>query len=403
MPGRNIAFFSLLGFILTLLYCGMVVAPRKSAAFITQTLQQAGFTSVSIGTLRSSAGGIHATNIALDDKGIEGIAKIDVGINWPFFILFGSVKDITITGLELTRTQAQSQPFINGVISFLESHPDRNIELNTIQYDLLTPLGVLRLNGDLSLHAQEDDKNQIKAKLSANQFQLGFQSQWSGTMTKDGVLDLYGEVMDGRIHIGAFKMARLSGWNSISGPKNNLSFLSSLIAGSAELAGAPLQSPRVDIEISPQSKKLVTRAHFSNAPDTYFTADIEKAGSVEQNIISVQGKSFSSFVKDISGDTSKLSKSLEGLGPFSINASLQESARTQNDPFAYDIKAGIENQPIMTGNILFYPKTLEVRGSVNVGEKLLSPLADYLDIPSEQASGDYLKIDLSFAQKKNSP
>jgi hypothetical protein len=159
----------------------------------------------------------------------------------------------------------------------------------------------------------------------------------------------------------------------------------------------------VDIEISPQSKKLVTRAHFSNAPDTYFTADIEKAGSVEQNIISVQGKSFSSFVKDISGDTSKLSKSLEGLGPFSINASLQESARTQNDPFAYDIKAGIENQPIMTGNILFYPKTLEVRGSVNVGEKLLSPLADYLDIPSEQASGDYLKIDLSFAQKKNSP
>ncbi len=403
MPGRNIAFFSLLGIILTLLYCGMVAAPRKSAAFISSTLQQAGFKHVSIGALNSTLGGIHASNIALDDKGIEGIANIDIGVSWPFFILFGSVKDITITGLELTRTQAQSQPVLNGIISLLENHADKDITFNTIQYDLLTPLGVLRLNGDVSIQAQEDDKSQIKAKLSANQFQLGFQSQWSGAVSKDGSADIYGEVTDGRIHVGAFKMARLSGWTSISGPKNNLSFLSSLIAGSAELAGAPLQSPSLHAEMSPQSKKLVTRAHFANTPDTYFTIDIEKSGSVEQNIISVQGKSFSSFVKDTSDSTSKLPKSLEGLGPFSINASLQDGARKQDDPFAYDIAADIDDQPAITGNILIYPKTFELRGSINVGTKLLNPMADYLEIPPEQSSGGYLKIDHAYAQNKSKP
>lgn len=392
MPRRNLIFFIFMGACLWALYFFMIGAPNKARSYLAEHLSDAGFTNVAIGNLDVSLGGIKAQNISLDEKGLDGISQVEIDLNWPLFLMFDHIHGLHIHGLQLTRDikDAPNLPAAVGKKLLLQSN--YKLKLTNALIDLISPVGNIRIVADISSDKFKNDSRKMNARLYSNQFQVGFDSKWQGSITNKGQLDLFGEIFEGRINTKHIKVSRISGWSSLSTTEDGILSQVSLVAGRGMFKNLPLQSMSLKAQKLNNESSVSIRSGVSGIPDTLFTADVVHQSGENHSSISLNGSNLGKIMQSIKGEKD-LPKALKDLGPFSVIANFQPDLKFANGPSPYALAIEIEGKNEMTGNLLFYPDTMDIRGSIDVGDELMPDIKKYFDVPDENAHGGFIRLD----------
>lgn len=398
---RNALFFGVLALVLSALYFFIVQLPQNARKSLEDSLASLGFHHVKIGELKNSFSGIHARDIKLDEYGIDAIQSLDINVHWPLYIFGGGISAIKADGLHVTRTADDARLLVSGSFQKILDLPAYRFELSNAVIDVTTSFGDIRLTGDITATPLKDKKHDIKARLLANQYQMGFETSWQGTMDDAGHFDLYAEILDGRLNAGALAITRLSGWASLSN-NTGAGLLSqiSAVVGRANINGLPLQSLSLHGQKTMDSTDLVLRTGISGLPDILFSADTLNTPEKKLSTVSVKGDDLGRFLKTMEREQKtprNVPDILADTKSFSLLAELQPDRGFAGGPAPYALSLSLDGGKQTQGNVLFYPETLEVRGSLELEENYLKALAAYFKIPKDNINKNFLRLDGRFA------
>ena len=196
----------------TAIYTVAQIRPIASTHILSM-LKESGFHDAHIGNLSLSPSGLHATDITLDKYGFDKIDSLSASLNWPSFITSGAISNLEIKGVSLSRTSSSFGSSSRQLAKSLLKLPNNRVSISDVTLDLDTGFGALRLTIDATTEpGKETGDHAIQAHINADQYQLGFKSEWQGKLNKDGMLDLAGNVIEGRAVLGPLRVSRFNGW-----------------------------------------------------------------------------------------------------------------------------------------------------------------------------------------------
>src|SRR5690606_3288099 len=107
-------------------------------------------------------------------------------------------------------TTVETLPSVVRLISmFQKALPSGVVHIEKMTSDFATPYGDLRLESTINLEAANDEgKRAITSIVKARQYQLSFDTRWSGTIGPNEEINLDADILDGRLNIGPARLAR---------------------------------------------------------------------------------------------------------------------------------------------------------------------------------------------------
>lgn len=401
IPPRNALFFGGLILVLYGLYFFIVQLPSNTQNSITSSLSAMGFAPVRIEKIDHGFFGIRANNISLDAYGIDSIRSIDVKALWPLYIFGAGISSVQVDGVHITKKAQDLQLLATGSFQKILNLPDYKFTLTDGAIDITTSYGDIRLTGELTATPTRGHQHAIKARLLANQYQMGFQTSWQGVIDNKKNFDLYAEVLDGRFHAASLAIARASGWANISNSaQEGLQSQLSLVAGGANLNGLPLQALSLQAQTTQENTDVVLRSGVSGLPDILFAADIANTPHTQESTIVFQGENLGRFLQSMEkaqATPAKIPGKLAKTTSFSLKAQLQPERRFAKGPAPYSLSLSLDQAPPMKGTFLFYADTMEARGSLEVDADYADALARYFKIPKENVNNNFLRLDGSLS------
>lgn len=400
IAGRSKRSLTIIGaailFAIVLVTISMQIRPAVEAK-ITEAFDRAGFNHVSIGSLNLYPSGFGARDIKLDKYGFDEIKKLDADISWPTFFASGKMSNLEIKGVSLTR-HAESFPSSGRQLANnLLNLPDYRVSISDIVLDLDTGFGAIRILIDATAEPTKDaDNYKIQANVKADQYQLGFTSTWQGTLKKGGMLDLAGDVLDGRLNLGPLRVSRFNGWMGASINKDGYTLQSQLEAGSASFMNVPLQAVSVVNDSGNSQDDMIIRSGISGMPDILFTADMTRKESEQSFTASLKGKNLGGlldYIDEVTKSDKKISEALLQMRAFELSARFQPEKRFVGGPMPFGINLNTGDKSILNGNILYYPDSFEIRGSLETNPSMALALQDYFKIPSANIVQNYIRLD----------
>lgn len=362
---------------------------------IEDMLDKAGFEDVVIGDISFYPSSIRATDIKLDKYGFDHIDQLDASLNWPKFLTTGKISQLEIKGMDLIR---DSDHFASGGRQLAEnllSLPPYRVALSGVTLDLDTGYGAIRVLVDATAEPSEENHN-IRASIKADQYQLGFASNWQGTLNKDGALDLAGEVVDGRLNLGPLRISRFNGWVGTAISKNGYTLQSQLEAGSATFMNVPLQTISMVNDSKNAEDNVIVRSGISGMPDILFTADMRRTDKDQNFTATLKGKNlggFLDYIDEVTKTDKKISESLLKRRAFELTGTFQPEKRFAGGPMPFGLTLIADGDKILDGNVLFYPDSFNVRGSLESDTKTILALKDYFKIPSDNIVQNFIRLD----------
>ena len=389
MP-RKLALFILIP-VLVLSAVWLFLVPSLARDRIEAFLTEAGQKRAAIGTLSVHPSYILATDIHLDTDGFNTIDRLKARIDFKTL----SLRDVEIGTLSTAYEITGFPPSFLALSRFRNALPAGNFSIQTLRSDFATPYGDIRIESNLNISSEKDGKREIEAKVKARQYQLGFDTKWSGFITPEGGLHLEGDVLDGRLNIGPARLARLSGWLTYTGQKDPGALTGQIDAGSGTMFDLPLQNIGLVLGGDFQNIDLLFRTGLSGLPGVAFSIDAQTGPerSIFESVLNIPDtkKLFAYLEKTKKGKTPP--ETLRDLGAVSVHLDYLEDRRFKGGPLPFSLTALREEKSSLNGHLLFYPGTLDVRGSAEMDEALAGALQDYLSIPEENRSGGALRLD----------
>ncbi|PZQ47210.1 MAG: hypothetical protein DI551_03845 [Micavibrio aeruginosavorus] len=358
-------------------------------------LREAGFKDAAVEHLSITPGGLHATNIRLDRYGFDEIKKLDASFNWLSFLSGGNVSQIHVDGLSLSRNADDTAASAQKLFQNLLHLPPYRLAITNIQLDLSTDFGDLRFTGEATTEPSQG-QHKIRANINANQYQLGLTSTWEGTLQSGGILDLAGTVVDGRMNAGPLRISRFNGWAGVAVNKDGYSLQSQLDAGSASFMSVPLQTISIVSDISAKQDSIIARAGISGMPDVLFTADMTGVGDDRNFTARLSGKNLGGLldhIDEVTKSGKNIHKSLLDLRDFALSARFEPEKRFVGGPMPFGISLEANGESELEGNVLFYPDTLDMRGSLETEPEIARALQDYFHIPSANIKQNFIRLD----------
>lgn len=396
---RNIIFFTLLGLVLAVMYMVMVHIPAAARTKVQSLITAAGFSRADIGSFSIGPGSIEARDIKLDNYGFDEIKRLSADIGWVSFLTGGTFQSLEIDGLHIARQPGEINVAGSKALQALLNLPDYRVELKNGIIDLGTPFGDLRFFLEASVNGDEAAKTRtLKARITADQYQLGFSSDWTGQVRDDGQLELSATVLDGRAHAGPLRVSRFNGWIGATLSSAGYSAQSQMEAGSATFMDVPLQNITVVNDHRPAEGNMVIRTGISGIPDVLFAADLVR---------SAQGQAFSAVLKgnnlgglldhieEVTGHNKNLQDELSQIRAFEFTTRFQPERRFVGGPLPFEIILKADSERLISGNALFYPDTLEMRGSLETDGAITAALKEYFKIPSASINQNFIRLDSS--------
>lgn len=402
---------SVLILVMAALFIAGQLRPVAESRIVT-ALKAAGFSQIAIGTISLHPNGLRASNITLDRYGFDTIKTLDVEFSWPSFISNGTISRMEIKDVVLNRSNEDVPMAGQNLAARLLKLPDHRISVSNAIIDLDTGFGGIRVLLDATAEPSGNGEHRIQSNIRADQYQLGFNSTWQGTLQKDGTLDLAGTLLDGRLNLGPLRMSRFNGWLGITIDSSGYNLQSQLQAGSASFMGIPLQNVSVVNDMKPKQNDIIVRSGISGIPDILFTADARRTDK-EQNFQAIlKGNNFGALMDHI-GELKKnrqtIGDPLLQLRTFEMTLELQPEKRFVGGPMPFGIALIADGQSILDGNILLYPDTLDIRGSLETTAAIAPALQDYFKIPSKNIVQNFIRLDgdarefLGLDKNKTSP
>ena len=344
---------------------------------------KAGFEHVIVGDVSFYPSSLRATNVKLDKYGFDKIKELNASLNWPSFLTTGKISQLEIKGMTLIR---DADHFASGgrqLANNLLALPDYRVALSDVTLDLDTGYGAIRVTVDATAEPSKDS-HKIQANIKADQYQLGFNSTWLGMLKKDGTLDLAGDVVDGRLNLGPLRISRFNGWVGTAISKQGYALQSQLEAGSATFMNVPLQTVSVVNDSGNAQDDVIIRSGISGMPDILFTADLRRTEKDQIFTAALKGKNlggFLDYIDEVTKTGKKISETLLKRREFSLTATFQPEKRFVGGPMPFGVTLVADDDKMLDGNILFYPDTFDVRGSLESDVETVVALKNYFKIP----------------------
>jgi hypothetical protein len=210
------------------------------------------------------------------------------------------------------------------------------------------------------------------------------------------MLDLAGNVLDGRLNLGPLRLSRFNGWIGVSVDESGYRMQSQLQAGSATFMDVPLQNVSIVNDSSSRQDDVIIRSGISGMPDILFTADMKRTDKEQFFSAVLKGKNLGGLldhIDEVTKNDKVLGDTLLNLRAFEIIATLQPEKRFVGGPFPFGVTLRADGQSILDGNILFYPDTFDVRGSLETKQPMTRAFQDYFKIPSHNIVQNYIRLD----------
>ncbi len=378
-------------------YLLIVQVPAMARTRVLNMLESAGFGEASVESVYLRPMGIRATDIKLDASGLDIIKTFDVDLSWPSFIVTGEIKGLRIKDATISSNIDDISAISRKLTEKILTLPDFRLNLSDVVIDISTIFGDIRVRLDASVeNADNPHVRKIQAKLTADQYQLGFSSEWEGLVNKDGTLDLTGNIVDGRMNMGPLRISRFNGWAGTGFDGKAYKLQTQLEAGSAAFMDVPLQKLSVISEITPEQTVLSARSGISGMKDVLFTADLTRNEKQESFTAILKGDNFGGLLDYIDETTTKnktIPETLLNRRRFELTITFQPDRRFVGGPLPFSISLNTDGSDVMEGNALFYSDTMDVRGSLETDTNLAMAFQDYFKIPSENIKQNFIRLD----------
>ena len=394
-PRRNILFFLALLAALLSLYIVMVEIPGRARGQLSAMLASAGFEDARINHIDFNPSGFTASGIKLDRHELDVIQRVDVTLSWPRFFYASDIEAVSVSGVKISITENQFSVPAQKIFQNLLKLPPYRIAVSDVTIDLNSEVGSLRFLLDAGANTDNNAASRdVTARLRADQYQLGFESEWSGVLLANGTLDISGNVTDGRLNAGPARISRINGWSALTVAADQFALQGQLAAGSASFMDIPLQDLTLVADRSVDQGNALIRFGISGVPDVRFSGDYTLVAGQSSFESSLEGAHLGRFLKTVAGATGGRAPrgALSAAEPFSLRAIFQPERRFAGGPlpFALTLQTGtIVNE----GTVLFYPDSFDLRGSIETGSSLASDLQNYFKIPSENIKQNFVRLD----------
>jgi hypothetical protein len=375
----------------------VITIPETAKNIIAEKLAESGFRNVTIGDVSLMASAIHASDIRLDTNGFDTIQSLTAKISWPSFLLTKSVKTIEINDLVLTREGKDFRYVMQQAVSNLLKLPETRTVLKNATFDVSTAFGELRFILDATIDKPKDETTQvIQARLRAEQFQLAFDSNWTGIVTKDNKISLTSEFVDGKLRFGPLNVTRYNGWVGVETGAQSLSLQTQIDAGGASLFDVPLQQVSLIMDIGTNTQTLMFRAAMAGMPDTILSADMIMSRDNQDAQIVLKGDDLGAVLfqaEQARKSQKRLNDHLKEAGSFVLTSRYQPESRFTGGPLPFLLELTTNGQKQLSGNYLFYFGEMDVRGSIETDKKMLNALREHFDIDPKLIDGNFIRLD----------
>jgi hypothetical protein len=388
----------LAGIVATLLVIVLLIQiPAVARARLAENLAGAGFKNAQIGSVSIRPSMVLAEGIKLDQYGFDEIKALSADINWVAFLATGKINGLTIQGVKLGRDATNIGPGSRQLLNTLLSLPHYRIRLTDLTLDITTDFGEIRLIAEAQVNS--DDKpgeRDIKAHIKAEQYQLVFDSFWEGVLRDNGQLDLTAAIEGGRLNAGPLRVSRFNGWAGAAAKDGQYEWQSQMEAGSASFMDVPLQKLSLVSAYSGGKTSVIFRSGVSGMSDILFTADLAKSDEADIFTANLSGKhlgSFLDYVEESTGRKKIIRDALLNAGEFSMVTRFEAEKRFVGGPLPFSLTLATDGAQSVEGNILFYPDTLDVRGSLETSTAMAQALQDYFKIPAANMRQNFIRLD----------
>lgn len=394
---RTIMLLALIALVFTGLYLVMVQAPRSAASHIESTLHSAGFPDATVGDITLRPSGFVAKEVHLDREGYDRIGELSADLSWPAFLTTGKIGQMSVRDVNIIRTSEALAASGRQLIDALMHLPSYRLTLSNVVVDLGTQYGDLRLTAEAAINSDSNSEDRdIKARILAAQYQLGFESNWEGALRKDGRLELAAKLEGGRLNFGPLQISRFNGWMGLDVAGTDYSFQSQMEAGGAKFFDIPLHNVTLVNDHRAKNSSIIARAGISGMKDVLFTADYTRDGETPTFVAALKGSSLGGlldYVEESTGHAKTLRPALEQAGRFNGALTYQPERGFVGGPLPFAASMTADGKNMLNGTLLFYPENFDVRGSLETEDDMIGALKDYFKIPSTSIRQNFIRLD----------
>jgi hypothetical protein len=158
----------------------------------------------------------------------------------------------------------------------------------------------------------------------------------------------------------------------------------------------PLQNLSLVNEHKDGKSSGIFRSGISGMPDVLFTADMARSDGNDFFTAILAGKNLGSlldYIEEATGHKKIIRDALVDAGPFQFTTKFEAEKRFVGGPLPFSVTLNTKGQKTVDGNILLYPDTLDVRGSLETNTEMAQALQDYFKIPSTNMRQNFIRLD----------
>lgn len=378
---------------------------RLAEKWITGILAQAGFKDIAISDIDAGITSTTASGIKLDDKGIDVIQSITVSRGWANFWA-DEDADITIVAPDIYRAAPHANIMLSWLMTLnrdaLKKLPESRLVVRDGRFNIASPLGDFQFLFDIVIEpANKEAKRLVTATAKSDQPSLDFVSEWRGWIEQDGALLADALIPEIKTRMGPVRLTRGNGWLSLSNMADFPALSGQIESGGASLASLPLQNFSLTLDASRETIILMTRAQASGADKSMITGDIIMENQQRQVGFKLTTENLPSFLKWLEQSTGRtsdmLQKAFNGKARMELSVDYQLAKRFAGGPYPFDMYGTLDGSEFMNGTFLVYPGSFDMRGSAKVDKTYMAAVNEYLRLPDDSVSGEYIRLDASLA------
>ena len=383
-----------------------VVLPSIVETRVTTTLAALGFPAPDIGQTSLSLSGAQMQDIRLDKDGFSTIETLDINFSWPVYLLSQQIDSLHIS--KIVHSDLSDEINLNVLLDQLSLDRIRDLPVQSLSIDLgqlnlSTDFGDIRTEAKILISTLKNGSKTIQAVAWAKQFQLGFQIPISGLIQEDGSFLFESTFNDGKLNVGPMRVSRMSGWASLedkNGAERGAAFSTQLDAGSADILGVPMQDLSIALSQSPHNSNGIFRAGLSGMPSIHISGDWNQDKENIASNITVEfgkGEDTKALIKHLlpEFDTDNIRKLTDQ--PLLLTLQYLPERRFAGGPVPFDITvtAPDADNGLLSGNILIYPDTMDVKGSVFGNDEAVSDVMTLVSGKAQDLEDKTVRIDFN--------
>lgn len=376
------------------------IAIPKIEKNLEASLKEIGFQHIAIHKTSFKLGGVNIQEITLDEGNFSKAENVKINLFWPEFLFQNEIEDIEIDQIHLSSVTDEFKDLLYIIrqadIKKLSALEVNELRIRNLIWDTATPQGALRFNGNMTL-TREETKYHVKAGLSAEQRQLSFISQWTGSFDKDK-LEIDATFEDMGLSHPLISTHRGTGWLSYATGSSMPSILGQFDAGNGKLVNVPISNISLAIGKEEDYYPMIFRAEASGVKNVLFNMDMHYSPDIKKQLFNTglnieSPKDFFDYLRQ----NSLLNKDIDysELVDFktSVKIAYEPEKRFAGGPFPFDISVTNPNKKLLDGTFLVYPGSLDIRGTASSKENFIKFFTTLLQINENNISDDVVRID----------